>query len=816
MRSLFLHRNLWIGGALAASAALSVGVSGCDSGSEDGIEGSTCVSTQERFAVAYAKNLKKNCGACHAEGSIGANQSTYDLAPSSEAGFLDKNLEAVRTVANIYGADGKSRFLEKPLGNLEHGGGKIFESEEDPEYQELVKLVAQLKETSDSCPNTEARFLAGVQMAGPEETFRKAALSLAARLPTDEEEAAVTAGGWAAVDQLMAQLMLEDAFYERLKEKYNDVMLTDFYLNDDFDVIGGSETYNPRWYEDQTMGDDDEIFIPAEIDVYDPAMIQKYGATSGDDLREKFARWTQTGVARGALELIAHIVRNDKSFQEVANADYMVVNPFSARAYRIPAEEQVFENDADPNEFIEVKFGYDSETPYPHAGYFTDPIWLQRHPTTATNRNRHRAKEIAYVLLGNDILKAAERPIAIDASTLSDNPTFNNENCSVCHAYVDPIAGAFRNFQPTFDNNDDEQFTYRPVSTWFPEMAQTGFSGSPAPTPYTDTTKWLGQQIAIDPGFAFAAVFMGYRMLTGQEPLQPPNDGSENFDEELTAFLGQYYTFSKIAKNFENGGYNFKTLIKELVMSPYFRAINTAPDIDELQLTHLSGVGAAHLLTPEQLNRKIENVLGIRWASDEVGDNGQINYRTPNLLNGDPNAGEGYRILFGGIDSRDVTNRIVAPSGIMANVAERLGIEAGCKIVNAEFALPIEERRFFKTVELSHEPQDSNFYDVPLSIEAIKTDIQYLHKKLLGEKLELGDPEITRTYQVFVDVWKDGKTNVVPIDTFFPEECVAFRNYQTGETIPEELRVSDDGLYTGRAWGAVMVYLLTDYSFLYE
>lgn len=775
-----------MGAAIVSTAALGLGFSGCQSDTEDGISGSTCVSNDEYFAVLFFNELKETCGSCHIGGEGYAN-SDFKMVPPSEAGFLDTNLAAIKKVAE-YEANGKSVILQKPLGELDHGGGKIFDGEDDPRYQKLVTLVDRLK-GGESCSNTEARFLAGVEMSGPTATFRKAALTLAARLPTDEEVAAVEAGGWDAATVLMDQLMKEDAFFDRVKEKYNDVYLTDFYMGGDFDVIGNSENYNPRWFE--------------SIDTSDVALQQRFGAENADDLFEKLERWTQRGVAQQSLEMIAYTIKNDLPYTNIVTADYIVVNPFSAKAYNMT--DVTFENDADPNEFVPGRLGgYESD--FPHAGNLTDPIWLQRHPTTPTNRNRHRAKEILFVYMGNDILKAAERPISIDENSLADNPTVNNQTCTVCHKLLDPIAGGFRNFQP-FDN--EEQFDFNPSSPWFPEMFQTGFVNQDMPpSNYDKATKWLGQSIANDPGFAFGSVFMGYRILTGNEPLQPPQEGAENFDQELTAFLGQYYTFSKIANDFRNNGYDFKKLMKDLVMSPYFRAVNTAADIEASQIDHLTGVGSAHLLTPEQLNRKIENVIGIRWAPayDEYGGS--------NLLR--TGGDQGYRILFGGIDSEDTTNRITTPSGIMANVAERMGNEVGCRISNAEFSLLISERRFLKNTELVDEPQDANFRDVPESIERIKLDIQYLHEKLLGEKLDIADPEIERTYQLFLDVWKEGKTNIVPVQSWFSDECQARRNYITGESISEEMRLSDDGLYTGRAWSAVFAYLMTDYSFLYE
>ena len=75
---------------------------------------------------------------------------------------------------------------------------------------------------------------------------------------------------------------------------------------------------------------------------------------------------------------------------------------------------------------------------FPHAGLLTDFGFLSRYPTTATNRNRARARWTFYHFLGIDIEKSSQRPT--DEASLSDrnNPTMNNPNCTVCHALFDP------------------------------------------------------------------------------------------------------------------------------------------------------------------------------------------------------------------------------------------------------------------------------------------------------------------------------------------------------------------------------------------
>ena len=47
---------------------------------------------------------------------------------------------------------------------------------------------------------------------------------------------------------------------------------------------------------------------------------------------------------------------------------------------------------------------------------------------------------------------------------------------------------------------------------------------------------------------------------------------------------------------------------------------------------------------------------------------------------------------------------------------------------------------------------------MPASVADIKANIQYLHQQLLGETLALTDPELDRTYQVFLGTWQELQT----------------------------------------------------------
>jgi len=766
--------------AAATVAAGALGFAGCSS---DGASGA-CTSDAEFFAQqVWAQTLSTKCIGCHNPQGA-AKESGLVLSGSSEAGFLDRNFQIVKNAASLQ-QDGLSQILVMPTGGTaarKHPGGVVI-TKDSPDYAALEELVARFNEPT-ACETNVSGTFAGVLLATPAETLRKASLALSGRLPTADEEAAVERGGDDALDPILDKLMTEEAFYDRLRQIYNDVLLTDLYLGneDAVQLLGdGNPYYNPYWYEGES----------------DPTALQKYGATSAEDLYYKLRDWTNRGVAREPLELIVDTVKKDESFQKILTADYIMVNPFSARAFGV--SDAAFENDANPNEFVAAKI-----PEMPHAGILSSPMFLNRYPTTPTNRNRARSRVTYLFFLGTDILKTAEQPV--DSSKIVDfNPTMNNPECVVCHAKVDPVAGAFHNF--------DERGRYMPDDKWLEDMRPPGFGAEKVPTAdFPRSLQWVAPRIANDPGFALSAVYTIFTGLTGQKPLVAPGDTTApGFQLEFKAYLAQYHTFNKIAKDFIESGYNLKTVIKGVVHSHYFRAKNAGQALTPEQKIELGELGMGRLLIPEQLNKKITAVLGYPWRGGP--------YEQDALLNRNV-----YRLLYGGIDSGDVTKRVVEPNGIMANIIDRMANEMSCIAVPRDFQKPTEERVLFKHVEATFEPKDSNGFEIAPSVEAIKKQIQFLHKHVLDERLDINDPEIQRTYDLFIQAWQAGKDGMASSDETvkaqfgedLPWPCRVHQDYWTEADLPEEEQLARDEKYTIRAWMAVMTYLLSDYAFVYE
>ena len=136
--------------------------------------------------------------------------------------------------------------------------------------------------------------------------------------------------------------------------------------------------------------------------------------------------------------------------------------------------------------------------------------------------------------------------------------------------------------------------------------------------------------------------------------------------------------------------------------------------------------------------------------------------------------------------------------------------ELSCYAVPEDFLFLKAQRRLFPLVETTTTlsgAQDQS---------AVRANIQYLHRYLLGEELALNSPEITETYALFSAVLQDGKSKIGTGETTaLPSRCVRTKDLRTGETFSGG-GLKTDPNYTIRAWMAVVAYLLSDYRFLYE
>jgi hypothetical protein len=695
----------------------------------------------------WAPFMSTQCFGCHSPGGA-ARHTKFVLQAHDVPGYMEANLATVANIARLE-IEGESLLLLKPTGQVEHGGGTQL-TVDDERYEALRDLIPHLEKPVHCADETDVKaFFAGVEELDRVDTLRRATFALAGRYPTPDEEEAVDQGGGEAFDEVLRAVMEEPTFYERLVEMYNDQLLTDAYLpgRRALDFIDPGDFPGVSWWES----------LPTE----DPN-----GGTGNP--RTTARNRSNQAIAREPLQIVRYVAENHRPFSEIVTADYTMVNPFSARVYGVDLAE--FVDPEDPNEWIPTRLGE-----IPHSGVLTTPAFLNRYPTTDTNRNRERAQITYLYFLATDLMQLGSRPIDTDSIT-GHNPTMYNPACTSCHDLMDPIAGAFQNW--------DDTGRFRP-EPWYQDMLPPGFSGMDMPADaYPASMQWLGQQIADDPRFARAVVQTIYTGLTGERALQAPTDpAAANYAAQLRAFEIQDFIFKKISAAFIQSGYDLRTVVTELVRTPYFRAINVEP-LDEQRKLELANVGAVRLVTPEQLHRRIAAATGYAWR---------------NLLP----RGRPYNMMYGGIDSDVVTERLTAVNGVMTNVAERMANEMACLATAQDFTKPAEDRTLFPAVEVEHLPG--------LDDEAIRANIVYLHDRLLLERLDANDPEVERTYQLFVSVLEDGQSGLDEgwYDSTLLSNCQA-------SNAELDVQIVEDPDYTVRAWMAVVAAMLGDFRFLYE
>ena len=384
--------------------------------------------------------VQSRCIACHVGGGVSGNTRLV-FEPSTNPDHETLNLQALKTFLSEV-EDGASLVLNKIQG-VSHGGGEQVPAG-SAEFARMERLLAQLDSGVVPAAITVDTLFEPVRMAPLRKTLRRAALIFAGRIPTEEEYAAIY-GGAEALRGTIRNMMTGPEFHEFLIRGANDRLLTN---RDDFGII------------------DRHNFVDFTREQYR----RKKAAHESKNSRS-FGDWydkVQHGARRAPLELIAHVVENDLPYTEILTADYIMANPFAARAY---GASTAFSDPEDPREFRPseiVSYYREGEdfireydrivdatriinpgslhTDYPHAGILNTTMFLRRYPTTATNRNRARARWTYYHFLGVDIEKSAPR--TMDPVALADinNPTMHNPACTVCHSGMDPVAGAFQDY----------------------------------------------------------------------------------------------------------------------------------------------------------------------------------------------------------------------------------------------------------------------------------------------------------------------------------------------------------------------------------
>ena len=786
----------------AAFLALIVAGSSCSAPSEEAPEADPCVTTRRHFAQQVWPILSAKCTGCHAPGG---SATTGENAKRRTAGFvlewdaypdfLDVNLAQVaRMVHEQIG--GVPKLLLKPSGGDSHLGGALIPTD-SAEYQVLQRLAANLQQGDLACAGADSDSFAGVELADWNQTFRRAALLLGGRLPTDSER---RLGDEASFDRALDGLLTEPAFLQHVKETWNDRLLTD----------GGDRVQvGPLQFR---IGD----FPAVQPWIDGPDVACKGKPDVAKCTQDWFTLWrsVQLALTSEPLELIAHVVAKNAPFSEVLTADYTMANPQSAVVYGVqksfdPPSRDNFKN------WKPVRISGVERGAVPHAGLLSSPGFLGRWVSTDTNKGRARARMIYRAFLATDVQQLAQRPVDTAALTGVANPTRNSAACSVCHVVIDPVATSFSNY------SDSAAFDYDPsvsaATIRHQEMLPPGLGEQRTAGQETKLLPALAKMLIADERFAQSVVRVAYQGVMGRAPLRYPTPtmNAQDYASRWAAWDAQNRFLHQLAKLFESSGQNYKEVVKAIIKSPFFRASSS-------RLTNVAlaeEVGSGRLLTPELLDRKIEAVAGIPWS---IGGWGLDAERTRDLR-------DRYKILYGGIDSVSVTSRLSSPTPMIANIAERMANEVACRAVAWEFTMPASKRKLLRLVERGITPGEAD------SDAKIRDNLVELLERAWGVRYSTSDPEIDALFALFTDtreeldlkhdfnhlpfdclgLWERNESSVYSCGTEGEKDYVA-RCYSFDKTLPIERRITTDGLFTIGAWMAVVSYVFSDVRFLYE
>lgn len=727
--------------------------------------------------------IQARCIVCHTTPGV-AQASGLVYQSSNISGYQTANYSTLVNYINNT-PNGVARLMAKPLGQDSHGGGVIYSTATDPDYLNLLALVSAVETeamTGTTTASASTIFDSVIKMSN-EETLRKAALLFAGRLPTDVELSTVVGGGDTELRGVIRSVMQGESFSKFLLEGANDQLLTETFSRGMFNIV------NRKYYPNSA------------IYFQNPA-VRARGITIAGALAEE------------PLRLIEYIVQQERPYTEIVTADYTLMNPYSAEIYNSSLS---FSDPEDFNEWQPAQITdyfrcsvcnlndpdiiYDIPTEYPHAGLLNSPAFLSRYPSTATNRNRARSRWAYYFFLGVDIEGIADR--TTDQSALQDenNPTLNNPNCVVCHDIMDPVAGAFQNYSDdgfyrsrqggTDSLPPSYKFSattgYQFGDTWYSSMLAPGFGSQTAPNA-ENSIQWLGQEFAKDSRFGFGTVNFWYPVVIGRTPYtEPENPEDVSYQSKLAAYAAEQEMMNTVAANFisgtaGNGQHNLKDLLVDLVMSDHFRS-SSVSQVSDVQTVELAEIGKGKLLTPEQLNQKLNSVLGFTWS-----------YGRGDALDAT------YGLIYGGIDSLGITERATELTTLMSTVVTTMANETACSITNLDFTRQQDSRFLFPFVELESTPSNAP--------AAIRNNIHFLHQKLLGEQLEVDSIEVDATYALFSEILNARLAgNKAPAVSSESELCI-FENV----TSP----IRSDPNQTLRSWAVVINYLMRDYRFVHE
>ena len=654
----------------------------------------------------------------------------------------------------IIGALNRPNLQEYIVENMPYGSPTLCGADCSGD---IIDWMRDTFEPSDNTPITPPNLdtngiLESLSQSKARELLYKTSLNILGRIPTEQEYSALSNKGNLHLSKIIDTQLEDEQFIERVKVIFNDLLLTQ-----QWDEKDGFHSYL-RNYSWQSFENADAEWIKEH---------------QGIPYYTTIRRYISNGHSRSPLELISHVIKNDKPFSEILTADYAMLNWYAAKSFSLegtvefrdlPYEEQKNKDfPKDPHHFMPVQL-----PKVPSAGLLTTGVYMQKYRTTSTNRNRNRAYTFFKNFLDTDILAiGGERPG--DSESSHEYPTMTDPNCIACHQIMDPVASSFKHWisfagmgRPFYDK------TPRTNEWDSSHILPAGFNGNETPAG-VDPLPWLAAKSVQDPRFSKAMVKAVFRDMTGVGFIPATVNG---IDFQSPAYLEQQAFIDAVAKQFRANNLNFKAMIKTLLISEYALGQHNSP-MEDL------------LMTPQRLNKKIRATLGRNWE---------------NWLGT-------WNVLYGGINSDSVTVRNQSVNGLITTIQLRMAEDMACAVTAKEFSVPAGERLLLGGTEPNILP------DTSTNTTKIKQTIIAIYERLIGKKLDANDETIVAAFDVYESALSLGKSGIDSgsIPTRIAGGCGVTRRQAE---VNEDFVFEDKDYYT-RAWQAVIQFILMDPRYFY-
>jgi len=342
-------------------------------------------STPLSFSKVHTEVIQAKCVACHADTGIAVASKLVFAKGGSDEEFNNKCVLDNYLFSNP--SNGQT-IKDKVRGLSQHGGGTVlaFSSSQYTLWSEYIDSITQgVNGDNDETPDeTQSKDYV---LESNADTYRRASLILTATIPSAQTLQKVNQLTQPELKDALYSLMQGQGFHEFIKTSANDQLLVRRLVANAYREIGQGIEKHYSEYENIATNTDERDALAQELE-------------------------------EEPLELMAYVIENDRPYSEILTADYTLASIKSARLFKAGTQtDPAFKPVQNLGQSLIMgrftDFDVDSSAQIPHAGLLTSYAYLNKYPTTATNRNRARASATLKHFLGFDVEDSAPARLAM-------------------------------------------------------------------------------------------------------------------------------------------------------------------------------------------------------------------------------------------------------------------------------------------------------------------------------------------------------------------------------------------------------------------